>query len=380
MKTEFFTEQKEQSQIKTEIVTKYFYAWSRVILSNSRVTRIGYIDLFSGPGRYEKNGSPSTPLLVLEKAISDERLGDSLVTIFNDKDTDTALKLKAEINSLENIDELRHKPVVMNKEVGDDIAELFEERSMIPSFAFIDPFGYKGLSSRLLNALLKDWGTDCVFFFNYNRINMGVGNDIVKTHMDALFGEDETEKIRELLEDKTPEERELIILEKLSEGLSRNREYFVLPFRFCKDNGRTSHYLIFVTKHFRGYEIMREIMWKASSEFDDGQGNFSYIPVNEEEISKESYEQLDLLNDYSLPMDKLGASLLNDFAGKTLTTKKIYEVHSVNKRFISANYKEALRRLESEGKIFVEPPATDRPKRKGQVTFADHVKVSFPRK
>lgn len=58
----FFYEQKEQSYIKTEIVTKYFSAWSKVIISSPYVNRIAYIDLFAGPGKFE-DGALSTPLL-----------------------------------------------------------------------------------------------------------------------------------------------------------------------------------------------------------------------------------------------------------------------------------------------------------------------------
>ena len=43
-------------------------------------------------------------------------------------------------------------------------------------------------------------------------------------------------------------------------------------------------------------------------------------------------------------------------------------------------YKRALIELEAKKKIRVEPPATERPKKKGETTFADHVRVTFPRK
>ena len=65
----------------------------------------------------------------------------------------------------------------------------------MPTFFFVDPWGYKGLSLRLINSVLKDWGCDCVFFFNYNRINMGLGNDAVEKHMDALFGKERGELV-----------------------------------------------------------------------------------------------------------------------------------------------------------------------------------------
>ena len=52
----------------------------------------------------------------------------------------------------------------------------------------MDPWGYKGLSLRLINSVLRNWGSDCIIFFNYNRINMGLNNEFVREHMDALFG------------------------------------------------------------------------------------------------------------------------------------------------------------------------------------------------
>ena len=63
----FFSKQTEASRLKAEIVSKYFSAWANVIASKGR-PRIGYLDLFSGPGRYD-DGNPSTPLFILENAV-----------------------------------------------------------------------------------------------------------------------------------------------------------------------------------------------------------------------------------------------------------------------------------------------------------------------
>jgi len=83
----FFEESREQSRVKSAIVAKYFEAWARVIIgAQNRYRRnddhrIAYIDLFAGPGRFS-DGTTSTPLLVLEKAIQDEVMRQRLVTIF----------------------------------------------------------------------------------------------------------------------------------------------------------------------------------------------------------------------------------------------------------------------------------------------------------
>ena len=46
---------------------------------------MAYIDLFSGPGRYDDQ-SKSTPLLVLETILTNADLTNWMVTLFNDKD------------------------------------------------------------------------------------------------------------------------------------------------------------------------------------------------------------------------------------------------------------------------------------------------------
>src|SRR5437764_15280467 len=118
---EFFKEAKEQSVVKTAIVSKYFWAWAKVIISTTKRYngKIAYLDLFAGPGRYE-DGTKSTPLLILEKAIRDEKMSQMLVTIFNDKDDSSAHSLQSAINLLPGIGKLKHRPIVWNKEVGSE--------------------------------------------------------------------------------------------------------------------------------------------------------------------------------------------------------------------------------------------------------------------
>ena len=86
----FFEEQKEQSEVKSTIVTKYFDAWANVIINTQKrypqhAQKIAYIDLFAGPGRY-KDGTQSTPLRILTQAIERDDLRVRLVSLFNDKD------------------------------------------------------------------------------------------------------------------------------------------------------------------------------------------------------------------------------------------------------------------------------------------------------
>lgn len=367
----FFDESREQSIIKARIVAKYFWAWAKVIIASVRNAdkRIAYVDLFAGPGRY-KDETVSTPLRVLETAISDPQLSQMLVTLFNDKDFNNARALQTAINQLPGIGTLKYKPQVLNQEVGTEIVKMFDKMHMIPTFFFVDPWGYKGLSLGLINSVLKNWGCDCVFFFNYNRVNMGLTNEVVSEHMNVLFGEERASRIRGLLTGLSSTERESLIVEELSNALRDMGGKYVLPFSFRNESGtRTTHHLIFVSKDFKGYEIMKDVMAKESSEATQGVPSLQYSPAS---------ERFRTLFDLTTPLEDLEEELLKRYAGRTLTMRDIYLDHSVGRPFLGRNYKRALNNLEAAGKIIADPPSKDRQMRQGERTFADNVKVTFP--
>jgi len=364
----FFDERTDQSEVKARIVQKYFYAWANVIMPTAENSggRIAYIDLYAGPGRY-KDGAASTPLLVLEHAIAYPRLASMLVTLLNDSDMNKTSTLQNEIDALPNVGKLKHKPVVSCGEIDEEAERYFNQAKLVPSFSFIDPFGYKGLSLKIIRGVIKDWGCDCVFFFNYNRINAGIGNHAVTDHMDALFGKTRADALRAKLPDLSPELREALILEELAAEIRALGGTFVLPFTFRNASGtRTSHKLIFVSKSFKGYSIMKDIMAKESSTEDQGVPSLTYSPAD---------RSMPLLFSLQRPLDQLREALLKDFDGQELSVWQIYERHSVDTPYVLKNYKEILAALEAEGKVAVRTLKGSR--RKG--TFPNHLVVSFPR-
>ncbi len=158
VQTKFFDERSDQSEVKARIVQKYFYVWAKVIIPTAKQTtkKVAYIDLYAGPGRY-KDGSASTPLMILERAIEDPDLRSMLVTLFNDADKNHTNSLQAEIDRLKGIESLKYKPQINCGEVDSDAEKYFNETRLIPSFSFVDPFGYKGLSLKIVNGVIKDW-------------------------------------------------------------------------------------------------------------------------------------------------------------------------------------------------------------------------------
>jgi three-Cys-motif partner protein len=368
----FFDEQTEQSEVKAALVAKYFPAYMGVIGNVQKKyggDRIAYIDLFAGPGRY-KDGANSTPVKIIEQAIANPEMRQRLVAIFNDMDEENVQSLQQTLEALPGYDTLKYKPQIEHGEVGDEIVKKFEENRLVPTLSFVDPWGYKGLELRLINSVLKDWGCDCCFFFNYSRINAGLANDAVEKHMNALFGVERANLLRQRLTDQShsPIERETFIVEEMCHALHDMGGKFVLPFRFHSKRGtRITHHLFFVTKHFKGYSLMKDIMYEHSTGRTDGVVNFEYNPAD---------RRHPLLFEYRRSVDELGAMILDDLAGRTMNIEEVYKAHSVGKPFVLKHYREQLCKLEQEGKVKMDKPCPPRKKN----TLAPHVMVTFPRK
>lgn len=368
----FFEVHDQRNIIKTKIVTDYFAAWSTFMLP--RLTRhsdrLAFIDLFAGPGRFE-DGQPSTPLWILESAVKNSTLCERLITVFNDKNVDFARQLRTEIQALPGIGNLAHRPRVTNITVGTDLVDLFRGLSLVPTLFFIDPWGYKGLSLDLIGTAIKSWGCDCIFFFNYNRINPGLNNPFVAERMNDLFGSTRADRLRAKVIGRSSDERQTLIIDELTEALGEVGGSYVLPFEFESELGeRPSHYIIFVSKNFRGYHLMKEVMSRAST--DDWEiKRFAYVPLRSPQMSL--FPNLGR----TVSIASLKEFLVRACAGKSLTPVKIYEANTVGTPYTQKNVKDAIIALEKEGRVTVDKPPEKR-MRKGEVTLGDQRTVTFP--
>jgi three-Cys-motif partner protein len=176
----FFDYPRESSRIKQKVVVDYFLSWANVLARNRTV---GYADLFAGPGRY-KNGERSIPMLIAEQVVQDERLRNCVRLWLNEGDPAFAKELKANILSLPGIESLRYGPAFTKRIVDKTLAK---RRFSIPTLVFADPSGYKGLSLQLIVGALQGFGNDCLFFFNYRRVNMKLSYPVMDESIDEFF-------------------------------------------------------------------------------------------------------------------------------------------------------------------------------------------------
>ena len=254
------------STVKTQIVYKYFKAWSAI--AKKHADKIGYVDLYAGQEfikTYRIYANVSSKACNIRS-----RLVKRMIFVFNDKDTLTIDRLRTNRRSLRESIASR----LLSCAVGPDIASELSRLRSVPCLVFADPWGYKGLSLSLMGKALRQWGTECLLFFNYNRVNMALSypEPAIQQHMIDLFGEERFLRLESTVRGLPSEEREMLVVSEFADALGDVGAQFAPWFKFINiAKGRELHYyLFFGTKHLRGYKIMKEIMSGASSYRTDG--------------------------------------------------------------------------------------------------------------
>ena len=368
VESDFFQKPREGSLIKQKIVTDYFVAYNRVMAPGNK--KVGYADLFAGPGFYTDGNDikhKSIPILICEAVIANPLFREKVHLWFNEGDPNYYAQLNTAIDSFPGIEQFRYKPKVDNK-VLDASWALKLGKLRVPTLVFLDPCGYKGLSLKLITSVLGGFGNDCIFFFNYSRINMKLDLEIMNRSLDDFFEPERARGLRAKIQGRSADEREAIIMDAVESAI---REVGAIPVRFGfnSDNGRRSHYLMFGSKNKKAAGMMKAIRKSASSEIVEGVGSGEHDPHAGEgsgSLFKGLYE--------------VETRLLSVFAGQEIRFGALLE-REAQTGYTETNYRDAILRLEQDNTVAVDPPADKRSFQKGgeKRTLPKNVLIRFPK-
>ena len=368
---DFFAGQSEQSSVKAHIVSSYFTAWARVIQKWN--TSMAYIDLFCGPGKYGDDNL-SAPLLIVKSTLENPELSKKMRFLFNDNDPANVSALKESISEIDSNNKLGRRVEYHSETVGEGFHSRLRIPANMPVLSFVDPFGYKGLTIDLINELISNSGSDCIFFFNYNRINMALSsNTKFDEHLKSLFGEARTATLKGQLANLPASQREPIVLNALVDALCENKSNYVLPFKFYSTEMlRTSHFIIFVTKHPTACKIMKQIMYSNSAKDSDGVATFSF------EDSRNFGIGHDQISFFDRPIEELKMEILKRHSGQTVQVSQLCEEVDCDfsNHYVGKNVKEVLKNLEIEGKLNVISGRTQK-YRCGNLNMPDKAIIQF---
>ncbi len=257
----------DHTAAKHDVLRAYLDAWIPIMgyasLRLERKPRLLLVDGFAGPGRYA-GGEPGSPLIMIDAILSHAAFpqlqGLKFILYFIEHD-------KARIEHLER--EVAQLKLPANVHVGikhGEFEEKFRELTtvadgnvLVPTFAFIDPFGYTQAKMSLTGKLLEFPRSEALFFLPLTDICRFLSKEDQAPGLDALFG--------------TPRWRAAIPLE----GRARNDFLMELFEKQLRAQGQVAHVrafelrtakgrdnrLVFATGHDRGLDAMKDAMWSV---------------------------------------------------------------------------------------------------------------------
>ncbi len=351
----FFEKQTLSSKVKASIVSEYFPKYCSIIIKKHVPEKIGYLDLFSGPGMYE-DGNPSTPILIARNCMKDEDLKNRVWMVFNDKCYSEQLKENFNKEFPEGTFKYKphfgHSTVGESQEINDFIVKntckgRFNEQ---PSVLFIDPWGYKGIETTVLSQFLSYWGNELFIFINSKRINPALENDKFEEPMRCLFPNSYDKVKVDIRNKRTVSERLQFIIDNLGkeyEALLKSRVYYT-AFKFQEEDiETTSHFILHLSKNKRGFDLVKQIY----NDFANVGTIFDGVNTYTFDVKKITNPVEELFDTNSENIDALKNMLLEEYKGRTITSYDLFEEHQQNCLYSRSHYVQALRRLVEDGAI-----------------------------
>ncbi len=345
---------------KHEILRRYLGAWFPILSTYNG--RIVFIDGFCGPGRY-KGGEEGSPLIALKEAMKhNSRFPNrEIIYLFIDSDKRRIEHLKVELASMSIPANYSVYPIHDQfdntlKKIFDDLAK--QGANLAPTFAFVDPFGFKGIPFNLIERLLKNPKTEVFVNMMADSINRFIEHPdpLIQQQIIDLFG---TIKVIDVIKSGGDQ---IVELRLLYQAQLRKHARFVRYFEMRDENNRIIYYLFFATNHPLGHVRMKEAFWRV-----DPSSGFSFSDrTNPDQLI---LFQLD-------PSEDLAKDLLSRFLEKVLTAYIVREYVENETPYIKSHMTKALILLEERGQIHVEAYKQDGKKRK-RGTYPDSVIVHF---
>jgi len=335
---------------KHAILRRYLGAWFAILGTTNR--RIAYIDGFCGPGQYT-GGEPGSPIVALEEALKHaDRLSKTQITfLLADERSDRTAHLR------DIVDQFPVPPnITIAIETGQfehKLAQLLDGldadgQCLAPTFAFVDPFGFKGLPFHLVRRLLCNPKTEVFVNVMADAINRFLDHpdDQITSHIVDLFGTDE---VLEIARDPRVDDR-IEALRRLYQLQLERHARFVRYFEMRDHNDRVIYYLFFAGNHRQGHKKMKEAFWKVDTSsglrFSDATNPCQ--PV--------------LFEVDGTP--GLAEHLSSVFSRKQLYARGVLEHVEDATAFTASHARKALKLLEGDGRIMVADTKSDGKKRR----------------
>lgn len=339
------------TKAKHIILKRYLDAWFP-ILANARKGGLLYIDGFCGPGSY-KDGEDGSPLIALKSAVQQQTwLNERVLFWFLDGRLDRVEHLRkkiAEISLPANFEVISDHGE-FDKKLPEVLRQFDDSRcATFPTFAFVDPFGFKGIPFSLIADLLKRPQCEVLINFMVEPINRWIEhpNEAVVDHIRDAFGTDDCVKVARESSDPFIDLRDLYTEQLMTVAK------FVRHFEMRNKQNKPLYFLFFASNNAKGHLKMKEAMWAV-----DPHGEFMFSDSTKP-------RQLVCYGDSVKNIADLRHIVRENFAGDDyIPVHKIAQFVEDETAYLSKHMREAFKDEEkSGGAIVADKRIDDKPRR-----------------
>jgi len=333
------------------VLQEYLKAWYPILGTTQK--RILFIDGFCGPGEYAAGepGSPIIALRALREHAAASKISAEVWFYFVDNDERRIRHLRGLV---EEAWPARPVNVRVEYAVGrfdetittvlDDVASVGKQ--LAPTFLMVDPFGISDTPMSVIERFLRNDKCEVYISFMWEYVNRFKGTPEFEPHLDAMFGALEW---RDGIDIAETEARKAFLFDLYKRQLRKAGAKFVLHFELYQGE-RLKYAIFFGSKSAKACDKMKQAIWKV-----DPFGGFAFRGARGNQLH---------LRIGGPDFDRLARELMEQFeAAGWLTVEQISAFcESDRSDFHSSHYKEALRRLETDGKVEVDPTSRKRSK------------------
>lgn len=352
-----FESYREQTRVKHIILEKYMKVFFTIL--KGRHPNMVYIDGFAGRGTYDRDDGtqePGSPLRALETIANTNYFTEAVSTIFFEKDAHLYEQLYNSVMTFFETNVSIRQPYLVCGEFSNCLNQLLDAleedgKRLAPTFLFVDPCGVSGTSFHAIQRFLSIRSCEAFIFFNIDGVRriIGLGDPTSQTLLDLLGSE---ERSKELIDQvsgcNSSQAKEDVIINFYMQTLKNETPAsYITPFRVEYEHRRlTSHYLLHATTHPTGFRIMKDVMYTEGRRAD-GSGGLEFMQASHT-------GELSLFDIQSSVVEESVLTILTNHGRPLIARYFLINLAEQADNLVSAkNYKEALLKLESEGKIQV---------------------------
>lgn len=352
------------TKAKHDILTRYLGAWFGIFGRSRYFQRVNVLDGFAGPGRYG-DAEPGSPVLTLNTLLehrSFAAFGNTTFNfIFNEWNDERFASLQEVLAGVRasrtswpdtvRVIERNQNFQALARELLDSIPA---GKQLAPTFAFVDPFGYKDVPMALIRDLVTHPRCELFIYFDFNSVNRFANAGNVDPHFTALFGCDDYKDAP-----AADAGRGRFIHDLYERQLRQECDFaHICSFEMVNKSGHTGSYLFFCTRDDQAYDKMKEAMWKLAPggdyKFDDRLAGQSVLFEDEANTGP------------------LQDELAHHFAGRTVTVEEVCQYVVTKTPFHSGQVKvKTLKPMQAAERI-------SSPNQNKKWTFPDGTLIEFP--